>query len=350
MLGVNRVPSQALRQLLAAVAVLISAAGIAAAQVPQPGQGSVRGKPGQALDPGLGPLPIFEFHSGLWLNLHHFLYQQARQEGGEAGPAGKQDKDWSAALEYYRRTLARRDLLVDFEMVAIKDRLAEWEGVQNLQKSGLKAELIAALERAAPIYRARWWAEHDRANRTWVAAVAPMVQRLGGDLAKELARVYQAEWPAGHIRVDVSVYAGRVGGYTTLEPLRVTLSSDDERNQGDAALEVLFHEASHGVARAVSDGIAAQCRARGKPIPRDLWHAVLFYTTGEVVKRAFAPSGASADGGNGNYTPYAYRHGLYDRGPWRGQNFGPLLERYWQPYLDGKLDFEHAIARLVDAL
>src|SRR5205807_83250 len=25
-----------------------------------------------------GPVPAFEFHSGFWINLHHFLYQQAR--------------------------------------------------------------------------------------------------------------------------------------------------------------------------------------------------------------------------------------------------------------------------------
>ena len=25
-----------------------------------------------------GPLPVFEFHSGFWVNLHHFLYHEAR--------------------------------------------------------------------------------------------------------------------------------------------------------------------------------------------------------------------------------------------------------------------------------
>src|ERR1700726_5150096 len=25
-----------------------------------------------------GPLPVFEFHSGFWVNLHHTLYQEAK--------------------------------------------------------------------------------------------------------------------------------------------------------------------------------------------------------------------------------------------------------------------------------
>jgi len=70
-----------------------------------------------------------------------------------------------------------------------------------------------------------------------------------------------------------------------------------------------------------------------------------------VVRRALvAPPGesssSSAAAGDG-YTPYAYRVGLYTRG-W--QNYQRLLERYWQPYLDGRTDFDNALARLVSAL
>ena len=42
-------------------------------------------------DPRMGPLPVFEFHSGFWVNLHHFLYQQARERrdpgASKAAPA-----------------------------------------------------------------------------------------------------------------------------------------------------------------------------------------------------------------------------------------------------------------------
>src|SRR6202023_1125186 len=31
------------------------------------------------VDSQYGPLPVFELHSGFWINLHHTLYLQARQ-------------------------------------------------------------------------------------------------------------------------------------------------------------------------------------------------------------------------------------------------------------------------------
>src|ERR1700730_10678695 len=68
-------------------------------------------------------VPVFEFHSGFWINLHHFLYQQARvrvPSGGKA-PEGapvsiealnqNEKREWLAALDYYAGNLAQRDLL-----------------------------------------------------------------------------------------------------------------------------------------------------------------------------------------------------------------------------------------------
>lgn len=335
------------------------------------------------------PLPVFEFHSGFWMNLHHFLYQQARlrqpaQNSPAGAPAGttadtpeqaapsdpgnadrpgqvplgaltpKERQAWTAALDYYAEDLASRDLLFNGDMMNIKNRLVDLETCADLSgrssaecASGLRQEMVAVLERAAPVYRAHWWPEHDHSNRSWIASVAPMVRQFGGTLAQQLAETYRADWPPGRIRVDVVIYGGPFGAYTSLEPTRVTLSSSDARNQGPAALEVLFHEASHALAGSVRDAIARECRRRGKPIPRDLWHALLFYTTGEVVKRTLSAPEGAAGRNSAAYTPYAYRYGLYARG-W--STYQKVLERYWQPYLDGKVAFDTALARLVSAL
>ncbi len=337
-------------------------------------------------------LPVFEFHSGFWINLHHLLYQQARlanangshlatlpaastthsqvrrNESGEApgdeAPSSsrstalistvtltnEEQQAWIAALAYYGGSLSERDLLFNGDMVNINNVLADLESCADLSgraprcASGLRPELIAALEKAAVVYRARWWTGHDKANRAWIASVSPLVRQMGGALAQQLSAVYHAGWPEKRIRVDVVVYGGPVGAYTTLDPVHVTISSADPRNQGADALEGLFHEASHVLAPGVRDAIARECRRLSKPIPRDLWHALLFYTTGEIVKRALSqhPRSAQTD-----FIPYAYHYGLYSRG-WENYQHG--LERYWQPYLDGKADFDSAIARLVAAL
>ncbi len=319
-------------------------------------------------EPPQPPLPVFEFHSGFWLNLHHTLYRLARSQRAASSAANPgtsnvgianltptEQRIWSSAIAYYSRTYADNDITVSLEMILVKNQLGDFETCQDLaglkRKScdaGLPTKLTEALDAAAPVYRAHLWPEHDRANRRWIAAVAPLVRRNGLDLAHRLAEIYQTNWPKDRIRVDVTSYASSTGAYTTLEPLRVSVSSTDARNQGAEALEVLFHEASHGIADSVQDAIFRECRQREKPIPRDLWHALLFYTTGEVIRPLALDGNASSSGGSSSgYVPYAVREGLYKRG-W--ENYLRLLTEYWQPYLDGRVTFDDAIAHMVSAL
>jgi len=324
------------------------------------------------------PLPVFELHSGFWVNLHHFLYLQARLMNGNSSsmdsgrgaappdeaPVSLIDfpadeiKAWRAAVALYAKDLARRDLLLNGDMETINNRLSEMETCSELQgkssaacKSGLQADLVEALDRAAPVYRAHWWAEQDRANRAWIAQVAPMVRQMGVQLSGQLAEVYQRPWPTERLRVDVVWYGGPYGAYTTLNPTHVTLSSHDARNQGIYGFEVLFHEASHALASTVNEAIASEFRQRDKPIPRDLWHALLFYTTGELVRRDLASGTMSLAVLQGtdpsNYQPYAARFGLYSGG-W--DRFRGMLDLYWRPYLDGRVSFDTAVARLAAAL
>jgi hypothetical protein len=316
--------------------------------------------------------PIFQFHSGFWLNLHHALYLQARLREGELisrsdnGAGAKsaaipKDADsnsaaWQAAVDYYVKNLAHRDLLFDGGMMLIKNRLAELEACPDLSgkttpgcSSGLQPGMIDALEGAAPVYRARWWPADDQKNREWMGAVTPYIKQMGSSVAEQLASIYRSNWPRDPIRVDVVAYAGPFGAYTTLDPVYVTVSSTDPRNQGLSAFEILFHEGSHALSTKVQDQIVEVCHERDIPIPRDLWHALLFYTTGEVVRRTLARGEGSVSAGTRatTYMPYAYRNGLYTLG-WG--TYQRALEAYWQPYLDGRDSFDHAIAQVVRAL
>lgn len=311
-------------------------------------------------DASIAPLPVFEFHSGFWLNLHHTLYRQARQQRttgsspiaslGNLSPT--EQKAWDAAIAYYTQTYAAKDLLFSLDLVLIKNQLGDFETCDDLAGSrkrtcdaGLPKRLTEALDSAAPIYRAHLWADHDRTNRRWIAAVAPLVRRSGVDLSHRLAEIYQTDWPRERIRVDVTAFANASGAYTTLDPLRVTVASTDARNQGPEALEILFHEASHGISDSVQDAILRECRQRDKPVPRDLWHALLFYTTGEIIRPTVVTSDQSP--AKAGYVPYAVREGLYKRG-W--ENYLRVLTDFWQPYLDGKTSFDDAIAHMVSAL
>jgi hypothetical protein len=343
----------------------------------------------------MGPFPVFEFHSGFWVNLHQTLYEEAKfrapqspqsaQNGQNNPPDASSAKSrptlktspgantpltpqeqhaWDDALNYYAANYVDKDLLFTTELILIKNQLGDFDGCDELSgrkkktcDAGLPGNLTRVLEEAATVYRAHQWPADDRANRRWVLRVAPLVREQGVGLSNRLADIYQTKWPKDKIRVDVCVYANRSGAYTTLDPLRVTISSTDPRNQDEAALEVLFHEASHGIAENVQQAIARECRQRDKPIPRDLWHALIFYTTGEVIRPVMTTAAVTSitKGDNSpeaapqpaSYTPYAIREGIYQRG-W--DSYLQLLTQFWQPYLDGRATYDDSIARMVSAL
>ncbi len=338
---------------------------------------------GQEIESVYGPLPVFEFHSSFWVNLHHFLYHEARvrvaardaqaASGKQSSPVMKispgtlpaltaaEQKIWDDALTFYTQNEANKDMQINIDLILLKDQLGEFEDCDELTgrkkrvcDAGLPGKIGFVLESAAPVYRAHWWTDQDRSNRRWVARVAPLVREQGVGLSQRLAEIYQTKWPKNKIRVDVCGFANDSGAYTTLDPLRVTIASMDLRNQGSAALEVLFHEASHGIAGPVEEAIQRECRQRDKPIPRNLWHALIYYTTGEVLRPVLhdAEEKTPEDAGGTVKTktypvPFALRENLSQRG-W--EEYLKILTIYWQPYLDGKVTFEDAIAHLVSAI
>lgn len=337
--------------------------------------------PGQEVESGYGPLPVFEFHSGFWINLHQFLYHEARLRestpeakaaaASPAAPALKQtpvtlsateQKTWEQAIAYYRANYARKDPQINIDQILLKNQLGDFEDCDELLgrrkktcDAGLPGNIGVILEAAAPVYRAHWWANQDRANRRWVARVAPLIREQGVGLSQRLADIYQSTWPKAKIRVEVCAFAGAAGAYTTLDPLRVTISSTEPRNQAPDSLEVLFHEASHGIAIPVENAIARECRQRDKPIPRDLWHALVYYTTSEVLRPVMKDAPADSQPGDiitprqakMSRMPPDLREKFTQRG-W--EEYIRVLNFYWQPYLDGKVNFEDAIAHLVSAV
>src|SRR2546426_4837380 len=210
-----------------------------------------------------GPLPVFELHSGFWINLHHTLYHDAKLRTTAASPdkSGKtygptlntapgakpslspaEQRIWDDAVAYYAANYAAKDLLFSTELVQLKDQLGDFEDCDELSgrkrkfcDAGLPAKLTQVLEAAAPVYRAHLWPDHDRANRRWIMRVAPLVREQGVGLSERLADIYQTRWPPEKIRVDLSRYPNRTGAYTTPDPFRVTIPCLDSRNQGAAA-------------------------------------------------------------------------------------------------------------------
>ena len=79
---------------------------------------------------------------------------------------------------------------------------------------------------------------------------------------------------------------------------------------------------------------------RTRSVPEGLWHALMFYTTGELVRRDFAQYGLT-------YIPYADKNDLW-AGAWT--NYRGPLTLFWRQHLDGKLTVQDAIDKIIGAL
>ena len=280
----------------------------------------------------------FEFHNGFWPNLHHFLLQQSTETTEGDSLSGAEKATWAQAVRFYQLRFAGKDRL-SREMEDIKNALEDHEDDATLAAAALDAELRTAIETAAPVYRAHWWPKHAKINAAWIAAETPLIEKYGPTIVPRLAAAYATPWSDAPIRVDVVWYGRRATAYTTLFPTRTAVATGDPGNSGLDGLEILFHEASHGVVAKLQETISGDVRRGGKLLPRrDLWHAMLFYTTGEVVAEAVAKDAPG-------HVPYATSQGLWE-GAWRG--YPQIFENEWKPWMKGERGFDECVQKVVE--
>jgi hypothetical protein len=282
--------------------------------------------------------PLFSFHSNAWLNLHHYVRAAARGGPAPTGLTEDEQKQWATGVEFYK-PYAARDVLRDDGMVAIASALRGAEGKNTLDGIAIDPALKSMLERLMPIYRTHWWPQHDRANREWITAIVPLVERHGAAISQSLLRTYGTTWPAEPMHVDLSVVAGPVGGFSVNN--HITISSSDPSYRGYAGLEMAFHEASHGLGllAALIQPLDRAAAEQTVTLPPQLWHAVLFYTAGEMTMRELKARGI-------DYSPYA-NAAFYDN-MCRPGCFAKIAE-HWTPHLDGKRSIPDALSALVAA-
>lgn len=298
----------------------------------------------------------FAFHSDPRMSLHHFLYLWVTGEPSERVPrphgvalpskawrerlTGEEAAAWDAALDHYRRIVAGRPLLFDRGLVAFKTWLRQGGELRPSNQT-----LLAELEKVEAIYRRLWWPEHDRGNRAWLRDVLPHVRRLEQELCPQLAAVFGGTWPVEKVRVDLVPHAHELTAYTTWEP-HVTISTAQAAGEFPASLELVFHEPCHAdtLQGAIDRALRAAEQSTGLTAPRDLWHVLLFQTTGLLVQDYLRQNG------HPNY------HRLVDGVAARVKSWPPLLaavDRHWTPVVraggEGRADALAAILRTLAA-
>lgn len=308
--------------------------------------------PPGAADAAVGDMASLRFYSSFWMNLHHTLFAAAWARRPGAGtltalagrlpvpldaPLSAQERAaWDGAVAYYDREVASRDLLFGRGMEALKMAIVSG----NLGSDAVGADLRAALEAAAPVYRKHYWPGQDGANVAWIEAAIARLRAIAPEVIPQLETLYRVTWFSSPVRVDVVWVGNRQGAYTTIgPPPHITISSGQQETSPWTAPEIVFHEASHLLVQPVRDALT---RALGDRVNDhgQLWHVVQFYITGAVVQQVLRRRGVE-------YEPYLYSTGLFDRA-W--SRYRKVVEESWKPYVEGQSTLEQAIARTIQGV
>ena len=301
--------------------------------------------------------PHFAFHSDFEPNLNDALIAAglARKAGKPeifhagleapcfAGLPESARAAWDGAVDYYARVISpsgsnsQPQYLVRVQIVGFDEELKEPE---NRQFAEIAQHFRAA---AAPAYRSCRWAAQDVLNRRWIEELRPRLKAHEQQIGQRLEELYRKKWTGLPIPVDIVQTVDWSGANTILrEPASGHILIANE-NESRASLEVVFHEASHilmGDTAPVRQALETAAGAAAFRLPGDLWHVVLFDTTGEVVREVLD------DASSPPYTPMLYE--IFDRGSWGG--YREPLETAWRPYVKGERSLSESAAALISAI
>ena len=289
---------------------------------------------------------VFEFHSAFLMNLHAFLLDAATRNreissyNWIVSPTPAEAQTLTRAIAFYQANYAQRNLLDDPAMVDIKKALSVSDTRRDANGLNLPPPLTAILSSVSPIYLRSLWPAQDASNREWIRQVKALNAQYGAEVQAGIEHFLNHRFQATPIRVDIVVATGsRNGGYTDTQTI---LPSGRTDYQGLQSLEMLYHEATHiDVADTITQQIDSELKTQHRS-GDSLWHAVQFYTVGEVVKEVYSRKG------NTGYQTYADANGVYTRGSW--PTYHAAIEAEWRPYLEGHTTMQRAISSLVDKM
>lgn len=298
----------------------------------------------------------FVFHSNPQLNAHLFLYSKAMTCKFRKIPNDSlvycafSDKiklipasdlhTLNDLVLYYKDSLMSKDLLFDSLMRDFSDQLIKPAFTP-------KAWQINALEKVTaflPHFNKLYWKNIDAANKAWILANKKNIERLEAIIVPALEAIYETKLPDSKVIVDLSCYATWAGAYSFSDSFcHVIFAPGHTSNKGDLGLETVFHETSHFLVDKLNKLINERVK-NISPKPTfsfNLWHNMLFYTTGEIMTKQFAAEGK-------NYTPYYKQMKFEDKFP----DFKKTVEyckQYWDPHIAGTVSMQNAANEIADA-
>jgi hypothetical protein len=304
--------------------------------------------------------PYFRFHSDFLSNLNDALVvagRARRAQQSERFAAGQEKAcfdalpnaeraGWNRAVDYYAEIVSpgqyadRPQMLLRLLLAGVvrKDGLTDAAERRFLDVSA------GFHEAATPAYRQCRWPEQDTVNRRWIDRLGTLLAAHETALGQRLPQIFGRAWAGLPFRVDVVETVDSAGANAlNLNPpgVHILASSTAPTNQDRAALETVFHEASHfltGRDAPLPAALAAAARDAGGAVRGDLTHQVHFFMTGEAVRRVFERPGEPP------YTPFLFSLKLFS------DQFREAVARVWPAYMDGKRTLAEAAVELIGAM
>jgi hypothetical protein len=303
----------------------------------------------------IGETNYFEFFSNYYLNLHHWLYSKGLQYNKtlskdfdsifkeiKIAPDESTKQNVMLAIKYYADSIVNRNLLFDPGLTDLKYSLEKIADLNSEELKSFSPYIINALQSADSFFRDNHWTEINAKNMTFMKANIELVKEIENDVVGDCAKYYHYKYDGKKFRVDLVDYATFFGAYTTTDPyINAVISSTDKRHEGTQGVEVIFHEVSHGMIDSVYALQEKICNGVKTPVDHNIWHSILFYSTGTFVKNALAMHGKE-------HEIYLYKNNLAGINP----QFKKVIDsvtKYWKLYLDGKISMEKSIRLIVTA-
>lgn len=294
----------------------------------------------------LGNWQDLHFVSHPALNQHLFLFELARDKAyfaevlDELKQAQGARQSLSEAVEVYRQNgVADRThpLFAQGQIPVLTDAFMQGASVAP---EDCKA-VCQAWQDTRALYLDRFWPSHHITNTRWAEEVIAKLNAHGSPVQQRLEALYNRSLTDGKHTVNVVFKPGdRLGAWTSGRLFNTVINTTQPGYNDWFALEMVFHEVAHArlTARkaAVSVAIEKAMGEAGVTEYRGLWHALMFYTVGEVVAEQLETA-------NIDYRTYGEAEGVYSRS-W--SRYRSLAGRFWPAYMNGEVPMAEALKNI----
>ncbi|WP_424961755.1 hypothetical protein [Ekhidna sp.] len=287
----------------------------------------------------------YQFSVNYWFNMHHFLWVEAfmNQEVDSTMIDMELDADakseLKAAVDYYRNKLVAEDLRMSDYQTAFKNWITNKEATLDEIPNQFNTHM-KVLKKFSPTYNHAFWNDHLRACKRVLQENIPLIRATEESYVDQITKLTRQFWDFDPIKVDVTIYAKssdwnlRNRPYTSIFPTHVVMNAAGENDVQGNWTELLYHESAHHLILSSNYFIGGTIRdlveVKGYKTPRQLWHAILFYFTGEISRDLFEAEGLSYP------ETYMQRNNVFS-------GFHTLLEKHFSPYMDRKIILAEAV-------